>query len=201
VLTAAELLQELLKRARVPSETEIVGLADACMRVLAKGMTSLTSVPPLDNSAMDGYAVRAAEVRAGEPMWVSQRITTGRVGEFLQPGTCARIFTGAPIPPGADAVIMQENAIVEGEEIRFPVLPKIGQHIRRAGEDILTGAEVLPPGARLKAAEIGLAASAGLNALAVYRRLKVAIFSTGDELAEPGEALKPGQISTPTATP
>jgi molybdopterin molybdotransferase len=173
---------------------EVVTLDSALGRVLGKGVVSSVTVPPLDNSAMDGYAVRAAEVEAGVPMWVSQRIAAGRVGEALQAGTAARIFTGAPIPPGADAVVMQENAIVEGEEVRFPVPPRLGQHIRRAGEDIMAGCEVLCPGTRVGAAEMGLAASAGAASLSVLRRLKVAIFSTGDELAEPGEPINPGQI-------
>ena len=194
MLSAEQLLAELLKRARPLEEMEVVALDGALGRVLGKGVVSNVTVPPLDNSAMDGYAVRTAEVEAGVPMWVSQRITAGRVGQDLQPGTVARIFTGAPIPPGADAVVMQENAIVEGEEVHFPGLPSVGQHIRRAGEDIVAGCEVMCPGTRLGAAEIGLAASAGAGSLSVVRRLKVAIFSTGDELAEPGEPIKPGQI-------
>lgn len=172
----------------------MVPLDGALGRVLGRGVASKVTVPPMDNSSMDGYAVRAAEVTPGEPMWVSQRIAAGHMGEYLQAGTAARIFTGAPIPPGADTVIIQENAIVEGEEVRFPVLPRRGENIRRAGEDILAGAEVLSPGTRINAAELGLAASAGVDALIVARRLKVAIFSTGDELAEPGDPIRPGQI-------
>ena len=194
MLSAEQLLAELLKRARPLDETEVVNLDGALGRVLGKGVVSSVTVPPLDNSAMDGYAVRIADVQVGVPMWVSQRITAGRVGQWLQSGTAARIFTGAPIPPGADAVVMQESAIVEGEEVRFPVVPRLGQHIRRAGEDIAAGCEVLCPGTRLGAAELGLAASAGAASLGVVRRLKVAIFSTGDELAEPGEPINPGQI-------
>ena len=194
MLSAEQLLAELLKRARPLDDTEVVSLDGALGRVLGRGVVSSVTVPPLDNSAMDGYAVRIADVQAGVPMWVSQRITAGRVGQRLQSGTAARIFTGAPIPPGADAVVMQESAIVEGEEVRFPVVPRLGQHIRRAGEDLAAGCEVLCPGTRLGAAELGLAASAGAASLGVVRRLKVAIFSTGDELAEPGEPINPGQI-------
>ncbi|HYP67467.1 MAG TPA: gephyrin-like molybdotransferase Glp [Thiobacillaceae bacterium] len=194
MLSAEQLLTELLKRARPLEELEVVNLDAALGRVLGRGVVSSVTVPPLDNSAMDGYAVRIADVQAGVPMWVSQRIVAGRLGQPLQTGTAARIFTGAPIPPGADAVVMQEDAIVEGEEVRFPVLPRLGQHIRRSGEDIMAGCEVLSPGARLGAAELGLAASAGAASLGVVRRLKVAIFSTGDELAEPGEPINPGQI-------
>jgi molybdopterin molybdotransferase len=194
LLSAEQLLAELLKRARSLEDVELVSLDGALGRVLGKGVISRVTVPPLDNSSMDGYAVRAAEVKAGAPMWVSQRIAAGHAGQFLQPGTAARIFTGAPIPPGADSVIIQENAIVEGEEVRFTSSPALGQNIRRAGEDIMTGAEVLPPGVRINAAELGLAASAGMDALTVVRRVKVAIFSTGDELAEPGQPIEPGQI-------
>ena len=194
MLSAEQLLSELLARARTLEEVEMVPLDGALGRVLGRGVASKVTVPPMDNSSMDGYAVRAAEVTPGEPMWVSQRIAAGHMGEYLQAGTAARIFTGAPIPPGADTVIIQENAIVEGEEVRFPVLPRRGENIRRAGEDILAGAEVLSPGTRINAAELGLAASAGVDALIVARRLKVAIFSTGDELAEPGDPIRPGQI-------
>ncbi|MGA7181350.1 MAG: gephyrin-like molybdotransferase Glp [Thiobacillaceae bacterium] len=194
MLSAEQLLLELLKRARPLDEIEVVPLDAALGRVLGKGVISRVTVPPLDNSSMDGYAVRAREVETGVPMWVSQRIAAGQMGEVLQPGTAARIFTGAPIPPGADSVVMQENAIVEGGEVRFPSSPRSGQNIRRAGEDIMAGTEVLPPGKRINAAELGLAASAGMETLMLVRRLKVAIFSTGNELAEPGDPIKPGQI-------
>ncbi len=194
MLSAEELLGELLKRARPLDEIEVVTLDCAIGRVLGKGVVSGVTVPPLDNSAMDGYAVRTADVQVGVPMRVSQRVAAGHVGQPLQPGTAARIFTGAPIPPGADVVVIQESAIVEGDEVRFSLLPGVGQHIRRAGEDIMAGCEVLCPGTRMGAAEMGLAASAGAASLSVVRRLKVAIFSTGDELAEPGEPIGPGQI-------
>jgi molybdopterin molybdotransferase len=194
LLSAEQLLTELLKRAWPLEDLEVIPLDGALGRVLGKGVTSRVTVPPLDNSSMDGFAVRAEDVRAGVPMWMSQRIAAGHSGQALQRGTAARIFTGAPIPLGADSVIIQEEAVIEGEEVRFTSVPAVGQNIRPAGEDFVTGAEVLPPGVRVNAAELGLAASAGMDALTVVRRVKVAIFSTGDELADPGEPIGPGQI-------
>ena len=215
MLTADQLLDALLERARGVTETETVSITDALGRVLAALQTSAITVPPLDNSAMDGYAVRAADVVvAGVRLPVSQRILAGAVGAPLQPGTAARIFTGAPVPPGADAVLMQEyctplpnplpqagegaNAmpkpINEGESVVINKLPQPGENIRRAGEDIEAGGQVLAAGTRIGAAEMGLAASVGLAALPVFKRLKVACFFTGDELVTPGTALRPGQI-------
>ena len=125
---------------------------------------------------------------------VAQRIVAGSVGHVLAPGTAARIFTGAPLPAGADAVVMQELCAVDGDRVTVNHVPRDGEWIRRRGEDIAAGSEVLAAGTRLSAAHVGVAASAGAARLAVYRRLRVALFSTGDELAMPGEALKPGGI-------
>jgi molybdopterin molybdotransferase len=125
---------------------------------------------------------------------VAQRIPAGTVGEKLEPGTAARIFTGALVPPGADAVVMQELTAVDGDQVTINEAPKAGQWVRYAGEDIKNGAEVLAPGARLDPQSCGLAASVGMAQLDVLRRLKVAVFFTGDELAMPGEPLKPGAI-------
>lgn len=195
MLKANQLLDALLERARRASETETVVVTAALGRVLAIPQTSAITVPPLDNSAMDGYAVRVADVAvAGTRLPVSQRILAGAVGASLQPGTAARIFTGAPIPPGADAVLMQEYCYAEGDDVVINTLPRRGENIRRAGEDIETGAQVLAAGTRIGAAEMGLAASVGLAALPVFRRLKVACFFTGDELVTPGTPLEPGQI-------
>ena len=195
MLTANQLLDALLERARSASETETVAVTAALGRVLATPQTSAITVPPLDNSAMDGYAVRVADVAAtGARLPVSQRILAGTVGESLQPGTAARIFTGAPIPPGADAVLMQEYCYAEGDDVVINALPRRGENLRRAGEDIETGAQVLATGTRIGAAEMGLAASVGLAELPVFRRLKVACFFTGDELVTPGTSLGPGQI-------
>lgn len=195
MLTANQLLDALLERARGASETETVAVTATLGRVLATPQTSAITVPPLDNSAMDGYAVRVVDVAAaGTRLPVSQRILAGAVGEPLQPGTAARIFTGAPIPPGADAVLMQEYCYTEGDGVVINALPRRGENTRRAGEDIETGSQVLAAGTRIGAAEMGLAASVGLAGLPVFRRLKVACFFTGDELVTPGTSLGPGQI-------
>lgn len=195
MLSAAELLQELLIRARPLDETENIELSEAYKRILAKGLTAFVSVPPLDNSAMDGYAVRSRDCRLPDcRLKVTQRIAAGQVGKPLGHGEAARIFTGAPVPPHADAVVMQEDTSLEGDTVTIYRVPHAGDNIRRAGEDIRPGTDVLTPGARLKAAELGLAASIGTTEVTVVRRLKVALFSTGDELAEPGRPLKPGQI-------
>lgn len=195
LLTAAELLQELLTRARALTDSETVRLDRAMGRIIARGVVSQVTVPPLDNSAMDGYAVRAADCGTpGVALKVAQRIPAGQVGQPLAAGTAARIFTGAPIPPGADAVVMQEDTFCEGEAVMLRSIPVAGQHIRRAGEDMRAQEEVLAPGTRLGAAELGLVAAAGATTVEVTRPLRVAILSTGDELAEPGQPLAPGQI-------
>ena len=195
MLSADQLLDALLERARGVTASETVPVTDALGRVLAAPQTSAITVPPLDNSAMDGYAVRVADVAvAGVRLPVSQRILAGVVGTPLQPGTAARIFTGAPVPPGADAVAMQEYCGSEGDEVIIHALPRPGENIRRAGEDIEAGAQVLAAGTRLGAAEMGLAASVGLAELPVFRKLRVACFFTGDELVTPGAPLAPGQI-------
>ncbi|MCX8087545.1 MAG: molybdopterin molybdotransferase MoeA [Rhodocyclaceae bacterium] len=196
MLSFDEALARLLDAALPVAEIRSVPLAAACGRVLAQSQFSSQDVPPLDNAAMDGYALRCADVPvAGTALPISQRIPAGSVGAPLMPGTAARIFTGAPVPPGADAVVMQELAEPAAEgRVLIQEVPKPGQHIRRAGEDIAAGAEILPAGIRLGPAHLGLAASVGLAALPVYRRLRVALLSTGNELAEPGEPLAPGQI-------
>lgn len=168
-------------------------------RVLALAQSSRLNVPPMDNTQMDGYAVRAADCASGAAhLTVSQRIPAGHVGSALLPATAARIFTGAMIPPGADAVVMQEaceaHRSAEGDTVTVRHAPEAGEWIRRAGEDIRAGAEILAAGTRLRAQELGLAASVGLATLPVVRRLRVAVFFTGDELAMPGEVLKPGAI-------
>jgi len=195
MLSADQLLDALLERARSVTASKSVPVADALGRVLAASQTSAITVPPLDNSAMDGYAVRVADVFiAGMRLPVSQRILAGAVGTPLQPGTAARIFTGAPVPPGADAVLMQEYCGTEGDEVIIHALPRQGENIRRAGEDIQAGAQILAAGTRIGAAEMGLAASVGLAELPVFKKVKVACFFTGDELVTPGTPLLPGQI-------
>jgi molybdopterin molybdotransferase len=195
MLSADQLLDALLERAHGVTETETVTVTDALGRVLAVPQTSTITVPPMDNSAMDGYALRVADVvAAGVKLPVSQRILAGAIGEPLQPGSAARIFTGAPVPPGADAVLMQEYCEVTGEDVVINAMPHAGENIRRAGEDIQAGAQILAAGTRIGAAEMGLAASVGLAELPVFRKLKVACFFTGDELVTPGTPLQPGQI-------
>jgi molybdopterin molybdotransferase len=188
-------LARLLSAARRVKGTDRVALAEAAGRVLIEPVVSGVTVPPLDNSAMDGYAVRLADCAAvGAKLTVAQRIPAGSVGHEIAPGTAARIFTGAPVPPGADAVVMQELCEHDGDTVTINHVPKPGENIRRAGEDIITGAEVLAAGTLLTPQAVGLAASVGMAQLAVRRRMSVAVLSTGDELAAPGEPLKPGQI-------
>ena len=188
-------LARLLAGANPVRETEAVPTQAAALRVLAHGLRSSIDVPPLDNTSMDGYAVRCADVPvAGTRLAVAQRIAAGSVGHVLAPGTAARIFTGAPLPAGADAVVMQELCAVDNGSVTVNHVPRSGEWIRRRGEDIAAGAEVLAAGTRLSAAHVGVAASVGAAQLIVFRRLRVALFSTGDELAMPGEALKPGGI-------
>lgn len=196
LLSFDEALQKLLAAARPVTEIEEVDTVAAVGRVLARAQASGLTVPPLDNSAMDGYAVRLADVAAaGTRLPVSQRIPAGSVGTPLAAGTAARIFTGAPVPEGADAVVMQELCEHAGEGVvQVNHAPHPGENIRRAGEDIRAGDAILAAGTRLAPQDIGLAASVGLAVLPVFRRLRVAVFFTGDELSMPGEALRPGGI-------
>ena len=195
MLTYEQALEKLLAAAQPVEDVRHVPLLAAAGRVLAVVQQSGVSVPPLDNSAMDGYAVRTADVTtAGICLPVSQRIPAGTVGVPLQPGSAARIFTGAPIPAGADAVVMQERCEHGEGGVVINQVPKSGENIRRAGEDITAGADILPAGVKLRPQEIALAASAGLPELPVYRRVRVGMFFTGDELVQPGEPLPPGAI-------
>ena len=182
------------------AQLETVSTFDADGRVLAEDLVSGLQVPPNDNSAMDGYAVRRAEIAdEGVALPVSQRIPAGAAPQPLQPGTAARIFTGAPVPEGADAIVMQEDtqALADGR-VRIQRVPSEGEWIRRSGEDIMRGSTVLARGERLGPASLGLAASIGRDTLQVARRPRVALFSTGDELVMPGavapQAMKPGAI-------
>ena len=151
-------------------------------------------VPPLDNSAMDGYAVRLLDLQKNSSLKVAQRILAGSVGKPLEPGTAARIFTGAPIPKGADAVVMQEHCETAGEEVVVRKVPKPGEWIRLAASDVKKGGEILPAGKRLLPQDTGLAASVGIASLPVYRKVRLGLFFTGDELVMPGEPLAPGRI-------
>ena len=198
MLTAQQALDHLLSHAKPVSETETLAMQVALGRVLAENVNSLVDVPPLDNTSMDGYAVRTADTSSpGQTLTIAQRIPAGSMGTQLDPGTAARIFTGAPVPPGADAVVMQEDcSISEGasKQVQVNIAPTSGQWIRRRGEDLTAGKIALTAGTYLRPQELGVAASAGLTHLTVKRKVRVAAFFTGDELSLPGEPLKPGGI-------
>ena len=195
MLTLDEALARLLAATRPLAEAETVSTFDALGRVLAQEVRSALDVPPADNTSMDGYALRCADVpAAGTRLPVSARIAAGSVAGALVPGSAARIFTGAQLPAGADAVVMQEQCSVDGDGVRVDTVPEPGQWIRRRGEDVRQGAVVLPAGTKLTPQALGLAASVGAATLQVSRRPRVALFSTGDELVMPGEPLKPGAI-------
>ena len=187
-------LQRVIDAAVVVDDTEVVPLAAAADRISSEAIVSTIDVPGFDNSAMDGYAVVTADIAAGKTYPVSQRIVAGTAETPLKKGTVARVFTGAPVPQGADAVIMQENAVRQGDHVSFTELPKVGQHIRPAGDDICKGKKLLDKGSVLGAAELGVFASIGLATVPCYRRPVIGIFSTGDELVQPGQPLQPGQI-------
>jgi molybdopterin molybdotransferase len=193
-------LAALLGQAQPLGGTETVSTFDADGRVMAQDLVSGLQVPPKDNSAMDGYAARSSEITAaGMSLPISQRIPAGSNAQPLVPHSVARIFTGATVPEGADAIVMQEETEPAGEQIvRVLAVPQPGQWIRRSGEDIQRGARVLAKGERLTPAGLGLAASIGMDQLVVARRPRVALFSTGDELVMPGQVapadMKPGAI-------
>jgi molybdopterin molybdotransferase len=198
MLTAQQALDHLLSHAKPVAESERVPMQATLGRVLAENVNSLVDVPPLDNTSMDGYAVRTADTQnSGSVLKIAQRIPAGSVGTELQAGTAARIFTGAPVPLGADAVVMQEDCSTpEGstDQVQVNIAPAVGQWIRRRGEDLTAGKTALTAGTFLRPQELGVAASAGLTHLNVKRKVKVAAFFTGDELSLPGEPLKPGGI-------
>lgn len=195
MLSFEQALEKLLTAAQAVEEIRSLPLTATAGRVLAISQQSTVAVPPLDNSAMDGYAVRIADVAvAGVCLPVSQRIPAGTVGTTLQPGTAARIFTGAPVPVGADAVVMQERCEHGENGVVINQVPRANENIRRAGEDFAIGATILQAGSKLRPQDIAIAASAGLPELPVYRRVRVGVFFTGDELVQPGEPLPPGGI-------
>jgi molybdopterin molybdotransferase len=195
MLNVNQAITILLDNSKRLVESEKIDLIEASGRTLACDIIAPIDVPPADNSAMDGYAIRFgdwSDAQTGIPL--SQRITAGSVPAELMPGSAARIFTGASIPPGADTVVMQEHCKEVDGAVRIMKLPDQGANIRRRGQDLSTGQKVLTTGQRLRAQDLGLAASLGIARVPVYRRLKVAVMSTGDELREPGDDIQPGQI-------
>lgn len=196
LMTMEQALSRLLDQAASPGETTLVALKSSLGRVLSEPLRSKIRVPPADNSAMDGYAINRADLHSGQTsLPVSQRIPAGVVPQPLQPGTAARIFTGAPIPIGADAVVMQEQCLVNDDgSVQLPETVKSGENIRRTGQDIDAGAVILPAGIRIQPQHMGLIASVGIAQVPVYKPLRVAVLSTGDELLEPGAPEEPGKI-------
>ncbi len=196
MLATADALATLLSAASPVIGTEFIPTLEASGRVLSADVVSPLDVPPMNTSSMDGYAIRAADVapHGNRRLPVSQRIPAGHAPEPLKPGTAARIFTGATVPPGADAIVMQEQAEAGGDGVTILHSPRPGEWITAQGADIRSGSVILPAGTRLTPQALGLAASVGCAELEVRRRVKVAVFYTGDELTMPGEPLKPGAI-------
>jgi molybdopterin molybdotransferase len=194
LLSVDEAMALLLAGAKPVAGIEEVQTLEATSRVLARAQRSTMDVPPMDNSAMDGYAVRVSDLKERKPLRVAQKILAGSVGRPLEPGTAARIFTGAPIPQGADAVVMQELCEADGDSVRIKKVPAPGEWIRKAASDIAKSGEILEAGKRLQPQDTGLAASVGIKALPVFRKVKLGLFFTGDELVMPGEPLAPGRI-------
>jgi molybdopterin molybdotransferase len=189
-LLPVEEVERIIRERITPvAEIETVPLHGASGRVIAREVVAPIDLPPFDNSAVDGYAVRHADLdaHAETRLAVVERVTAGRTAaRALAAGTAVRIFTGAPMPSGADTVFMQEDVRLDGEAVIVPAGLKVGANRRLAGEDVRAGAIVLPAGRRLGAQHVALAAAIGLTALDVFRRVRVAVFSTGDEIVEPG---------------
>ena len=201
LMSLDDALAHLLEAAVAVAETEWVSTLDAAGRVLAEPLVSTINVPATDKSERDGWATRVRDLTEAHPahsaprfLSISQRIPAGQPAQPLEQNTVARIFTGADLPDGADAVVMQEDAVESTAGVSFPDIPTTGQWIRRAGDDIRAGSVILPAGSRLTPQAAGLAASVGAAALLVKRRLRVACFFTGDELVAPGQPLAPGAI-------
>ena len=195
MITVSEAHERLRSDNRIRVDDESIDLGDCLGRVLTADVVSSIDVPPADNSAMDGYALNREDwPGADKPLEVSQRITAGMPPAPLKKGTAARIFTGAETPEGADVVVMQEKCKADGNMVYINTVGNTGANIRPMGQDIRKGGTVLQKGHRLRAQDLGLIASLGIARVEVRQRLKVAIISTGEELVEPGDPLKPGQI-------
>ncbi|MCG7521472.1 gephyrin-like molybdotransferase Glp [Ruegeria sp. Ofav3-42] len=196
-VSVEQALQRGLEVAPCIAETETLPLIDAIGRVLAEDCFSKVDLPAFDNSAMDGYAVRSGELIDGDVhhLTIAGRVAAGDSGAHEAPaGSALRILTGAPVPKGFDAVVMQEDCQITDGAIRFSRTPKPGQHIRRAGEDLSADAPLLAKGCEIGPREVAALAAAGYGTVTVRRKLKVTMFSTGSELREAGEELGPGQI-------
>src|ERR1044071_7733038 len=194
LLSVDEALAQLLAGAVPVSGVEDVPALEASGRILARAQRSTMDVPPMDNSSMDGYAVRSSDLEGKDKLRVSQKIMAGSVGRPLEADSAARIFTGAPMPPGADAVVIQEETEAVDDFVAFKKKPKPGDWVRYVGSDIRRDSEILAAGKRLLPQDTGLAASVGIKTLPVFRRVRLGLFFTGDELVMPGEALAPGRI-------
>ncbi len=195
MLSVSQAIKQLTESAQVLVGAEVTEVIGARCRVLASDIRAAINVPPADNSAMDGYALRHADwPGCNATLTISQRITAGAVPQTLEPGTAARIFTGAQVPPGADTVVMQEHTTEVDGCVMIDPLPVIGSNIRRQGQDIRAGNVILRAGHRLRPQDLGLIASLGIGQASCYRPLKVAILSTGDELVEPGTEAGPARI-------
>jgi molybdopterin molybdotransferase len=196
LMPVEQALEKLLSSAQAITEAEIVSVEQALGRVLSEDQTSTVDVPPADNSAMDGFAFNSADLESDSvtTLPISQRIPAGVAPQPMQPGTAARIFTGAEVPMGADTVVMQENCKWTDDDVTLPASSNPRDNIRPQGQDIKAGSVIISRGHRIKPQDMGLLASVGIAAVPVYRKLKVAILSTGDELVEPGKQLPPGHI-------
>ncbi|KKO05316.1 gephyrin-like molybdotransferase Glp [Pseudohongiella sp.] len=194
LMPVEQALTRLLDEARPRLVSETVALAQAGGRVLFEEIVAACDVPPWHNSAMDGYAVDSRSLRTDAPLVVSQRIPAGVAPEALVPATAARIFTGAPMPEGADAVVMQENCRMQDGQVVVTSPVASGENVRRQGADVARGSTLLQAGHRLRPQDIGLLAATGHATVQVGRRPSVALMTTGDELVEPGQPLRPGQI-------
>lgn len=195
MLTMHEALSQLLGSVRVIRDVETLPVSQTNGRVLARTQSACVTVPDADNSAMDGYAFRYADLSdVAGVLTVTQRIPAGSLGTRLGKGEAARIFTGAPLPEGADTVVRQEWCLVEGNRLSLLRLPEKGEAVRRAGEQAKKGDPVLMAGTRLRAQHLGVAATVGLAHLPVVRKPKVALMPTGNELVRPGEPLPPGKV-------